>query len=195
MQFLFHAEETPQAYTERKGVFPEAPERCPHKECHTPIKMRKHGFYSRYVATGGFIGVLRIRRYKCLVCGRTVSMLPSFCVPRQLYSVQVIIMALLVAAKSGSTRYAANKWPGRLQTLTRRHIIYYRKRILCNRGRIQLALNLMSPGFVELKQIAGDSDWTREFLKAAKDMDPTRFNAAYHSLTGNSFMSLHNNVA
>ena len=79
--------------------------------------------------------------------------------------------------------------------MTRRHIIYYRKRIIRNRGHIQLALNLMSPAFVELKQIAGDKGWTREFLQAANKMNPPQFNAKYHGLTGSGFMSLHNNVA
>jgi hypothetical protein len=122
-------------------------------------------------------------------------MLPSFCVPRMQYGVEVIILALLVATEYISARYAGTKWPQRPPTLTRRHIILYRNRIIRNRVRIQLALNRMSPEFVALKQIAGDLDWTRKFLTIATHINPSQFNAKYHNLTGDSFMSLHNNVA
>jgi hypothetical protein len=121
-------------------------------------------------------------------------MLPSFCVPRLLYGVEIVILALLVAVKF-SVKYAGTKWPERVRSLTRRHIIYYRQRIMRNRGYIQLVLNLMSPEFIELKQIAGDSEWTREFLNVATQINPPRFNTKYHNLTGESFMSLHNKVA
>ena len=194
MQILFNAEDKPQAYVEGNGKYPEAPERCPQKDCKAPIKMKKHGYYKRYIFVTGFFGIIRVRRYKCSVCGRTVSMLPSFCVPRLQYGVEIIILALLVAVEF-SVKYAGTKWPGGAQNLTRRHIIYYRKRIIRNRGYIQLALNLMSPGFIELKQIAGDSEWTQEFLKVATQINPPRFNSKYHNLTGESFMSLHNKVA
>jgi len=122
-------------------------------------------------------------------------MLPSFCIPRIQYGVEVILTALLIAAEHSSVRYAGTRWPERPLTLTRRHIIYYRDRIIRNRGIIQLALNLMSPAFIELKQITGDIGWTRKFLQAASQLKPPQFNAKYHDLTGKSFMSLHNNVA
>jgi hypothetical protein len=54
---------------------------------------------------------------------------------------------------------------------------------------------MISPGFIELKQITGDLDWTREFLKTANDINPSQFNVKYHDLTGTSFMSLQNTVA
>jgi hypothetical protein len=195
VQILFNTADMPQMYALGNGEYPDAPEKCPHKDCHVPIKMRKHGFYERYVITMSFSGIIRIRRYLCGACGRTVSMLPSFCVPRLVYGVEVMVLALMVAAKYMSARYAGTKWPERPPTLTRRHIIFYRNRVIRNRVRIQLALNCISPGFVALKQIAGDLDWTREFLKAATHINPPQFNAKYHNLTGNSFMSLHNNVA
>jgi hypothetical protein len=195
VQILFNTEDTPQSYAEGNGKFPDAPEKCPHKGCHTPIKMRKHGFYERYIVGFEFVGKISVRRYICPMCGRTVSMLPSFCVPRLQYGVEVIILALLTAMQHNSTRYAGTRWHERPPTLTRRHLIYYRKRAMQNRGHIQLVLNLMSPEFVELKQITGDPEWTRESLKAANDTNPPRFNANYHELSGSSFMSLHNKVA
>jgi hypothetical protein len=34
VQILFNTKETPQMYADNKGIFPEAPEKCPHKDCH-----------------------------------------------------------------------------------------------------------------------------------------------------------------
>jgi len=195
MQFLFDTSDTPQAYAEGCGKFPDAPEKCPHKDCHAPIRMKKHGFYQRYIITWGFAGNIRIRRYICTLCVHTVSMLPSFCIPRIQYGVAIILTALLLASEHSSIRYVVTKWPNRPVTLTRRHIIYYRDRVIRNRGSIQLALNLMSPEFIELKQITGDTGWTRKFLQAANKLKPPQFNAKYHELTGKSFMSLHNKVS
>jgi len=142
-----------------------------------------------------FEGTIYIRRYICVDCGRTVSTLPSFCIPRYQYGTEVIVAALLAAIINESARYAGTRWPERPQSLTRWHIIHYRKRVIQNRGCIQLGLNLMSPGFIDLKQIAGDIDWTRKFLEAVNALNPPQFNANYHRLTGENFMSLHNNVA
>jgi len=193
VQILFDTEYSPQKYSNGAGQYPEAPSRCPH--CNIPVKMHKHGFYKRYIIVIDYEGYIRIRRYICRGCGRTVSMLPSFCIPRYQYGMIVIILALLTATVSNSTRYAGTKWPARPQTLTRRHIIYYRNRVMQNRKQIQLGLNLMSPGFIDLQQITGDTDWTRSFLKAVTQKKPPQFNSQYHSLLRKSFMSLHNNVA
>jgi len=195
VQILFSTIDTSEMFAERNGKFPDAPAKCPHKGCHAPVKLRKHGFYKRYLVLIGFSGIIYIRRYLCLACGRTVSMLPSFCLPHMQYGVEVIIMALLVAAKHMSAKYVGTKWPERPPALSRRHIIFYRKRVILNRVRIQFALNMMSPEFVPLKQIAGDSDWTQNFLKVVTCINPPQFNAGYHNLTGHSFMSLHNKVA
>jgi len=195
VQFLFNTADTPQSYADGTGSFPEAPERCPHKDCHMPVKMRKHGFYERYVSIRGFYGRIRIRRYRCAVCGRTVSMLPSFCVPYLLHGIELIIHSLLLAAERKSVRYVATRWQERPESLTRRHIYHCRKGIIQNRAQIQLGLNLISPEFVELKQIAGDSDWTQSFLEAVNQLNPPKFNEKYHALTNTSFMSSHNNVA
>jgi len=195
VQILFYTKDSPQSFAEGLGTFPDAPKKCPHKNCHIPVKMRKHGFYKRYIINDSFTGVIRIRRYICPMCGRTVSMLPSFCLPYMQYGVTVVIFALWAAMECNSVKYAGTRWSGRPQTLTRRHIYHYRNRIIRNRGHIQFGLNIISPGFIELKQITGDLDWTREFLKVVNDTNPPQFNVKYHSLTGTSFMSLHNTVA
>lgn len=192
MQFLFDTENPPQSYTDKKGKYPEAPDRCPH--CSHPVKMRKHGFYVRYIIIFDFAGNIYIRRYICEKCKRTVSMLPSFCIPRYQYGAVIIIVALLTSI-TNSARYAETKWSERPRTLTRRHIILYRRRVERNRKRIQLGLNLISPEFIEMQQITGDTEWTRSFLKAVHQTNPSQFNSKYYNLLGKSFMSLHNSVA
>ena len=53
--------------------------------------LRKHGFYERNLVEIGFDGLIQVRRHICDACGKTVSLLPSFCHPRRTYSIFVII--------------------------------------------------------------------------------------------------------
>ena len=76
MQFLYDTKDGPEAYIDGAGYIPAAPRRCPHKGCHMPVELKKHGYYKRYLILGVFVGYIRIRRYRCPVCGKTVSMLP-----------------------------------------------------------------------------------------------------------------------
>lgn len=59
------------------------PSECPH--CGTHASLTAHGYYSRNV-TKAERGVLRIhvRRFRCVDCRRTVSILPSFAQPYRL---------------------------------------------------------------------------------------------------------------
>jgi hypothetical protein len=193
MQILFYTESNVESYSNGTGYYPEAPSRCPH--CQIPVKMSKHGFYKRYIIHTTYEGNIRIRRYICHDCCKTVSMLPSFCVPRYQYSVEIIIMSLLTAILNHSVNHVVKKWSQRPESLTKRHVIHYRKRITQNRGTIQLGLNLMSPEFIDLKQITGDTDWTKEFLEVVTQIKPPQFNAKYHELTNRNFMSSHNKIA
>jgi len=61
----------------------ERPVECPH--CDAGDALKALGYYSRNV-TGTKRGVLRIfvRRFRCCICGRTVSILPSFAQPYRL---------------------------------------------------------------------------------------------------------------
>lgn len=55
------------------------PDHCPQCEAHRPL--RAHGFYTRTLVDTGFDGVIRVRRYLCRCCKRTVSLLPEFALP------------------------------------------------------------------------------------------------------------------
>jgi hypothetical protein len=52
------------------------PDQCP--QCQARQPLIAHGFYSRTPVEAGFDGSIRVRRYLCRSCKRTVSLLPQF---------------------------------------------------------------------------------------------------------------------
>ena len=59
--------------------------------------MTSHGFYTRTLIDTVFDGIIRVRRYLCQACQRTVSLLPEFVLPYLRFSIQVI--GLFLAAR------------------------------------------------------------------------------------------------
>jgi len=51
------------------------PHQCP--QCQAKQPLMAHGFYTRTLLDSAFDGWLRVRRYLCAVCRRTVSLLPE----------------------------------------------------------------------------------------------------------------------
>jgi hypothetical protein len=81
------------------------PNHCPQCEAKEPLV--GHGFYSRTLVDGGFDGVIRVRRYLCRLCQRTVSLLPEFALPWLRFSVTVISLFLVARLLQGLTLAAA----------------------------------------------------------------------------------------
>jgi len=80
------------------------PNHCP--QCQTKHALIAHGFYSRTIVDSEFDGVIRVRRYLCQTCRRTVSLLPEFAMPYLRSSITVIalfLVARLLRAKSLKT--------------------------------------------------------------------------------------------
>lgn len=71
------------------------PDHCPQCEAKQPLA--GHGFYQRTLVDVAFDGVIRVRRYLCLLCRRTVSLLPEFALPWLRFSLTVI--SLFLAAR------------------------------------------------------------------------------------------------
>lgn len=69
------------------------PDHCP--LCHTRDPLRAHGFYCRTWVDVTYDGSIRVRRYLCLLCKRTVSLLPEFVLPYLRFSIQVIGLFLV----------------------------------------------------------------------------------------------------
>jgi hypothetical protein len=81
------------------------PDRCP--LCHAPDPLRAHGFYSRTLVDVQYDGSIRMRRYLCLLCKRTVSLLPEFVLPYLRFSIQVIALFLVSRLLNSRTLGAA----------------------------------------------------------------------------------------
>jgi len=64
------------------------PDGCPN--CRVVGQMIGHGYYQRQPKDGGKGWVIRIKRWLCQACGRTVSVLPSFLLSFRHYLLDVI---------------------------------------------------------------------------------------------------------
>ncbi len=81
------------------------PDHCP--QCAAQRPLTAHGFYSRTVADVEFAGSIRVRRYLCDCCKRTVSLLPEFALPYLRFSILVISLFLIARLLHGCTLQAA----------------------------------------------------------------------------------------
>lgn len=104
------------------------PSCCP--MCEAKRLLTAHGFYSRTLVDRGFDGIIRVRRYVCRVCCRTVSLLPEFTLPYLRFGITVLGLFLTARLLDGSTlRQAAEaaglvfmphqrgqQWIGRFQS-------------------------------------------------------------------------------
>lgn len=81
------------------------PDHCP--QCQAAHGLTAHGFYRRTLVDAGFDGWIRVRRYLCRPCRRTVSLLPRFALPYLRFSVTVIALFLMARLQVGHTLVAA----------------------------------------------------------------------------------------
>src|SRR5688572_28252050 len=95
MQILHPFAGSVQQYTEQlTNPDSHRPGHCP--QCQTKHPLTAHGFYTRTLIDTAFDGVIRVRRYLCHACQRTVSLLPEFVLP-YLRSSLTVITAFLIA--------------------------------------------------------------------------------------------------
>jgi hypothetical protein len=83
------------------------PDHCP--QCEAKHPLAGHGFYRRTLVDGAFDGSIRVRRYLCRCCKRTVSLLPEFALPWLRFSVSVIALFLVARLLNGLTLMAAGR--------------------------------------------------------------------------------------
>ena len=81
------------------------PDHCPH--CQAAQGLTAHGFYRRTLVDAGFDGSIRVRRYLCRFCRRTVSLLPQFALPYLRFSVTVMALFLMARLRDGHSLVAA----------------------------------------------------------------------------------------
>ena len=83
----------------------EASRQCPF--CFRPHPLRRHGHYQRHALVDGSTQArIRVLRLLCPHTGRTVSLLPDFCIPRRQHG-PLILGPFLAAYASGQSLLAA----------------------------------------------------------------------------------------
>jgi transposase-like protein len=81
------------------------PTHCP--QCQAKHPLTAHGFYTRTLIDTAFDGLIRVRRYLCEACGRTVSLLPEFALPYLRSSLTVMALFLMARLLQAKTLAAA----------------------------------------------------------------------------------------
>lgn len=84
---------------------PHPPAHCP--QCQAKRPLTAHGFYTRTIIDTAFDGPIRVRRYFCEACRRTVSLLPEFALPYLRSSVTVIALFLIARLLEAKTLAAS----------------------------------------------------------------------------------------
>jgi hypothetical protein len=109
MQMLYPFSGSIQQYIEGVESDEEAnrcrPAKCP--QCESKQCLVGHGFYKRTVVDVDTDCVIRVRRYLCLACRRTVSLLPEFALPYMRFTIVVIGAFLKARLLLGQTLKAA----------------------------------------------------------------------------------------
>jgi Domain of unknown function (DUF6431) len=106
MQILHPFAGSVQQYTEQlTNPDSHRPGHCP--QCHTKHPLTAHGYYTRTLIDATFDGIIRVRRYLCQACQRTVSLLPEFVLPYLRSSLTVIALFLIARLLRGQTLHGA----------------------------------------------------------------------------------------
>lgn len=110
MQILHPFADSVQLYLAQLAATPDLhrPTHCP--QCQAKHPLKAHGFYTRTIIDIAFEGDIRIRRYLCAACRRTVSLLPDFALP-YLRSTITVIALFLVARLLHSKTFKASLPP------------------------------------------------------------------------------------
>jgi len=135
-----------------------------------------------------------IRRYYCKYCGKTISYLPSFCLPYFQHTLEVIFTALwyiLVFTYSLRTSLQLLKQLFRQLFWSPAHLQFYARRFFANLNRIKLGLRQLLPR-VELPE---DNLKKREGAKkvlhivAAGFAQIQTFSTRFYAQCGYSFLA------
>ena len=106
MQILHPFAGSVQQYLDQLADFDRhRPAHCP--QCQAKHPLVAHGFYTRTIVDAAFDGLIRVRRYLCEVCKRTVSLLPEFALPYLRSSVTLIALFLVARLLQAKTLAAA----------------------------------------------------------------------------------------
>src|SRR2546425_9777094 len=82
------------------------PGHCP--QCQTKHPLTAHGFYTRTLIDTAFDGIIRVRRYLCQACQRTVSLLSEFVLPYLRSGLTMIALFLIARLLHEKTLHCAS---------------------------------------------------------------------------------------
>jgi hypothetical protein len=164
MQILHPFTGSVQQYREQPtGPDQHRPAGCP--QCQAQDPLTAHGFYSRTIVDAAFDGAIRVRRYLCEVCRRTVSLLPEFALPYLRSSLAVIAWWLVVHLLPASPPPAPAPTPAPPPMPYQRGQ-FWRRRFRAQAESLCVALAAIAkpahaPGFVERAlSMLGSTGWT-----------------------------------
>lgn len=133
-------------YKGKDYCFPEPPFcRCHNPKCNRLVQFKKHGFYERSFVCSFFDGKIVVRRYICPLCGHTISLLPSFCLPRFIYAMEHILEYTYSAFhRRGTLRSCLDELNIAKGLNVSRQLVYkYRKRVLNTLNFLKLGIRQM----------------------------------------------------
>ncbi|HRW35943.1 MAG TPA: DUF6431 domain-containing protein [Thermotogota bacterium] len=137
-------------------------------------RLLKNGYYQRYMISFSKTYRIFIRRYRCRHCQRSLSVLPSFLLPRMQYLLTVIVIRLL--------RYLEHK----PILLDMRNLFFHLKRFKKNIGGVIMFLREhLPPADIPLQ----DQGIFLNCLKQIEKINPFVFSKDYFMSYGCSFMS------
>lgn len=121
------------------------PAKCP--QCESKQSLVSHGFYKRTVVDVDSDCEIRVRRYLCPACRRTVSLLPEFALPYLRFTIMVIGAFLKARLQIGQTLKAA------AETAHQTGMPYQRgqqwaRRFQCQAESVSAALSALAPPIV-----------------------------------------------
>lgn len=124
----------------RDNLFPDL-YGCPNPACQFSGRLSRNGFYDRNAIC--FTGIYRIviQRYRCPICGKSDSALPSFLLPRFQYSLLLIFCCLKALAVTRSTLIRAAASAN--ECLSYQLVRVYRSRFMANAG---LCMQVLASG-------------------------------------------------
>jgi hypothetical protein len=191
LQNIFMSYSNPEDFSKaNENLFPEAPMRCTFYDCLMPIKMKKHGFYKRYVISDGYTGYVYIRRYICPCCRRTISFLPSFLIPYFQYAFPYILSFLRGYFKTDqSLRKYIERLKNKKDDFSRRQFRYYINRMFLNCSLIQYYLNLTDQGIIPKEDALDSRLFAKRLLEKLHPVSPHYLSCNFFKLTSKSILA------
>jgi len=116
-------------------------------------------------------------------------MLPAFCFTRIQYSAIEIMNIFYEIYLEGISLNGVIKRIKATLPIDRRHINYYKRRLVKNRSKIQYALNLISPEFIFAGNAPENQIWLKKILEKIRNMPQLSFLYEYFKTINETFIS------